>query len=188
MPSFDGSNLIITLDSGVINVDVQVDLYSDWKEFFKTGLNSRFNLGFRTVGGDDLPGVIDAGDYYFIRNDLGWRIRPAEENATINFIGNLVPQDPTLPIMIPTIGGFTVLINGIQPITQRVDILNAADGVESGITLKQSQRVILSAAGGKASGLNVNLPKYRNPADTKDRIVAVTDASGNRTSVTLDTS
>ena len=120
MPSFDGTNLIITLDSGVTEVDVEQDLYSDWKEFFKTGDNSKFPLAFRTTGGDPLTGSLDLGAYFFLRNDSGWRIRPAEEDATITFVGNLAAEDNTLPLVIPTIGAFTVLILGLQPVSQAV--------------------------------------------------------------------
>lgn len=60
--------------------------------------------------------------------------------------------------------------------------------VTSTRTMRQILRLLAAAAGGKASGLDTNAPKYRNPEDTKDVITSVTDASGNRTSVTLDLS
>lgn len=123
MPSFDGTNLVITLDSGVIEVDVETDLYSDWKEWFKIGTNSRYPLAFRTFGGDALTATVDAGAYFVFRNNSGWRIRPAEEDATVLMIGNLAPEDSTLPILIPTIGNYRVLIQGLQPITQNIDNL-----------------------------------------------------------------
>lgn len=121
--TFDGENLVITLETGVTIVDVEQALYSDWKEWFKTGTNSRYPLAFRTVGGDNLTPGIDAGAYFFLRNDLGWRIRPAEEDATVLIVGNLAPEDSSLPMTIPTIGAFTVLLQGLQPITQSVDTI-----------------------------------------------------------------
>lgn len=53
-------------------------------------------------------------------------------------------------------------------------------------TARQLMRLLASAAGGKASGLDSNLPRYRDLADTKNRIAATTDANGNRSAVTLD--
>jgi hypothetical protein len=47
-------------------------------------------------------------------------------------------------------------------------------------------RIHRCACLGKASGLDTNAPKYRDIADTKNVISATTDASGNRTAVTLD--
>ena len=68
------------------------------------------------------------------------------------------------------------------------EILDRTDGVETGITLRQAMRVILASGAGKTSGNENNNPKFRDPADTKNRITANTDADGNRTAITLDTS
>lgn len=124
MPSFDGDNLIITLDSGMVALDAEVDLYKAWKLWQLAG-NMRYPQAFRTIGGDALTGSVDAGAYFFIQNQNGWRIRPPEEDITILLTGNLAPEDSTLPILIPTLGNFTVLVQGIQPITQNIDGLAA---------------------------------------------------------------
>jgi len=126
MATFDGVNLVITLDSGVTNVDVGADIYTPWKTFLLADpLNRRFPPAFRSIAGDDLtPGLV-AAPYYFLRNDLGWRIRPPEEDITINLTDNLLGEDSTLPVAIPTVGGFTALILGIQPVTQGLGPINA---------------------------------------------------------------
>lgn len=124
--TFDGDNLVITLPVGETLVDTEVDIYSAWKRFLLADpLNRRFPPAFRTAAGDPLTPGIDAGGYFFIRNDLGWRIRPAEADATVLLTSNLVPQDSSLPILIPTLGTFRVLVAGLQPITQAVDTLLA---------------------------------------------------------------
>jgi len=123
----NGDNLIVTLDAPVANVlsiDVAVDLYTVWKDWL---LDENKNLGypslFRPVGGDDLTPGIQSGAYFFWRNDFGWRLRSSEDDQTIFVNGNLAPQDSTLPITIPTIGGFTVMYDGLQPITQNIDTI-----------------------------------------------------------------
>jgi len=122
--SFDGDNLIITLDvvvDGVLTVDVIDDLYEPWKEWVKTGDNAKYIPAFFPDGGNPLVvGSIDQGRYTFMNNVEGWRIRPAENDGTYTFIGQLVPKDSAIPILIPTIGTYRVLINGLQPITQSV--------------------------------------------------------------------
>lgn len=128
MPTtFDGVNLIITLPShggaGIINLDAQDDLYEPWKEWVQLSDNAKFPPAFRTIGGDPLTPGITAGAYFFVRNDFGWRIRAAEENSTVTLSGNIAPEDSTLPILIPTVGSFNVLIAGIQPVTQNVDLI-----------------------------------------------------------------
>jgi hypothetical protein len=55
-------------------------------------------------------------------------------------------------------------------------------------TARQLMRLLASAAGGRASGLDTLAPKYRDLANGKDRISATTDANGNRSAVTLDLS
>lgn len=128
MPSFDGTNLIITLDAATTSFDVGGDIYSEWKEWFKTGSNSRYPLAFaQSVGGNPTSPTESLDGYYFLRNDLGWRIRPAEEDANIELVGNLFGQDTTLPIVISTVGNFTVLIQ--IKLTSRAIVNTAADDV-----------------------------------------------------------
>lgn len=78
-----------------------------------------------------------------------------------------------------TFGGFT---NATIAAATWSEVL---DGTRTGYQLIKG---FAAAMLGKASGLNVNAPKYRNIADTKNVIDAVTDADGNRTTVTLDLS
>ena len=125
MPTFDGDSLIITLDSGVTILGAEVDLYNAWKDWQLAG-NMRFPQAFRTIGGDNLTSGVDAGAYFFIQNNLGWRIRPPEEDITILLTGNLSPEDSSLPILIPTAGAYTVLVQGIQPITQNIDTIKTS--------------------------------------------------------------
>ncbi len=66
-------------------------------------------------------------------------------------------------------------------------LLDLADSIETGLTLRNSTRLIAAACAGKASGLATTTAVYRNAvADSKDRITATVDASGNRSSVTTD--
>lgn len=68
-------------------------------------------------------------------------------------------------------------------------LLDRADAIEVGLTLRQAMRVEAAAAGGKLSGAATATVTIRNAqADSKDRIVASVDANGNRSAVTLDLS
>ena len=71
---------------------------------------------------------------------------------------------------------------------QKASIATAtADIVIDGtVTLQESQAVILSKIAGKASGGGTNTHSYRDVADSKNRLIEVVDADGNRSSVTLD--
>ncbi len=65
-------------------------------------------------------------------------------------------------------------------------ILDAAAGVETGMTMRQALRVMLASLAGKVSGGGTTTITFRNVGDTKDRIVATVDGDGNRSAVTLD--
>lgn len=60
--------------------------------------------------------------------------------------------------------------------------------VDGATTAKQSMRLANSANAGKLSGAGTTNVLIRDLADTKNRINATVDASGNRTAVTLDVS
>jgi hypothetical protein len=66
-------------------------------------------------------------------------------------------------------------------------IFDLADAIETGLTFRNSTRLIAAACAGKASGLATTTAVYRNAvADSKDRITATVDADGNRTGITTD--
>ncbi len=60
--------------------------------------------------------------------------------------------------------------------------------VEGSLTLRQILRILLAEAVGKAAGGGTTSITFRDQADTKNRIAATVDASGNRSAVTLDAS
>jgi hypothetical protein len=66
-------------------------------------------------------------------------------------------------------------------------ILDEADTIETGLTVRGALRLALAALAGKLSGANTTTSTFRNVGDTKNRIVATTDATG-RTAVTTDAS
>lgn len=65
-------------------------------------------------------------------------------------------------------------------------LLDLSNGVETSITPRQALRLILAASAGKLSGAATTTIVIRNVGDSKDRITATVDASGNRTAVTTD--
>ncbi len=67
-------------------------------------------------------------------------------------------------------------------------LLDRAAGVETGLTVRQWLRLGGAALFGKASGLSGTTATYRDTNDSKNRIVATVDTSGDRSAVTLDAS
>ena len=80
-------------------------------------------------------------------------------------------------------------ISGLPSATQNADaLLDRADGIETGLTPRGAFRLIAAASAGKLSGAATTTVTIRNVGDTKNRITATVDASGNRTAVTADPS
>lgn len=65
-------------------------------------------------------------------------------------------------------------------------LLDLTNGVEANRTVREALRLILSALAGKLSGAGTSTVTIRDSNDTKNRIVATVDTSGNRTSITYD--
>lgn len=61
-----------------------------------------------------------------------------------------------------------------------------SQAVEQGFTAEEILRLMASVLAGKSSGFDANAPVFRDIADTKDRVEATLDASGNRVTVSLD--
>jgi hypothetical protein len=124
MPTFDGENLIITMDpapGGAADVDVIDDLYEPWKDWvLSSPKNRKYPQAFRPDGGNPLSAIIDQGRYTFLNNVAGWRLKPFEQDGTWYLTGNLAVEDTALPAFLPTDGAFTAAILGLQPVTQGV--------------------------------------------------------------------
>jgi len=65
-------------------------------------------------------------------------------------------------------------------------LLDLANGVETGRTPRQTLTLMLAALAGKINGAGTTTVHIRDTNDTKDRVLATVDASGNRTALTLD--
>jgi hypothetical protein len=65
-------------------------------------------------------------------------------------------------------------------------LLDRVNGVETSWTLRQAMRILLAALAGKLSGAATTTVAIRDVGDSKDRITATVDASGNRSAVSYD--
>ena len=125
--TFDGVALTITFAAGVgglQTIDAQTDLYQEWKDWLLLDPERRgFPFAFRTIGGDDLTPGIQAGAYFFIQNDKGWRLKFPESDEEVTLVGNLAPEDSSIPVVVGATGAFKSVLFGLQPITQNVEEL-----------------------------------------------------------------
>lgn len=67
-------------------------------------------------------------------------------------------------------------------------LLDRTNGIETSFTLRQALRLVLAASAAKLSGAATTTVIIRDINDSKNRITATVDASGNRSTVTTDVS
>jgi hypothetical protein len=65
-------------------------------------------------------------------------------------------------------------------------LLDRADGVETGETPRQTLRLLRAANVGQSDGFPDGPVHFRDKSNTKNRITALTDADGNRTAISTD--
>jgi hypothetical protein len=151
----DNLNKLFILKPGVTELNVEIDLYSDWKEEYKLGVNSSFPIAMRNIGGDPVTVTKDAGATFFMVN--GWRIRPDEVNHTLNIDGNLFTDPPGDSVVIDTVGAFNVrvemfvsnLIDTVFSQSQQATLdaieLAVTDLATNGVDLKSINKSVLAA-------------------------------------------
>jgi hypothetical protein len=67
-------------------------------------------------------------------------------------------------------------------------LLDLANGVVTGVTVRQNMRLLAASQAGKLSGAGSGTIIIRDLNDTKDVVTATTDPSGNRLTIVLDLS
>ena len=136
--------------------------------------------GFANTG---VPGVYEIG----VPNaafSSGRYVTLVVQNTTFAstsvIVFQMVSADPFTGV---TVAGYA---SGQDPYTLVMQTVDSADAATNANTLEKRIRIAMSALAGKVSGMATNVPIFRNITDTKARITATTDSSGNRSAVTLD--
>lgn len=123
--TFDGVNRLIVVNTGITLIDVQVDLYSDYKEWVLTDDNSKYAPAFKVVGGESTLGSNIVTPYFFLLN--GWRVRPQEATHVLQIDGILLVDGGGEPVL-PTIGNFNVLVRAVVPIRAETVVTSSGGG------------------------------------------------------------
>ena len=112
MATFDYANKVIILDSPATSpVQNALDIYSEWKQDVQVSDNLKWLPAFgESVGGNQTTATQKISGYVFVRNDLGWRVRPAEEDGETIIEGDLFPFDPLTALYLPTVGDYTAIV------------------------------------------------------------------------------
>ena len=128
---FDFTLLTITA-ADFVTVIAEKDIYSTWKRLMLTGpaqLNAGAPPAFDvSVGGNDIGDGQEISPYFFVRNDLGWRIRPPSGDGELTITGNLFPADTSIPLYQSNpASNDTVLIRSVVSPQSITDVSAVAD-------------------------------------------------------------
>lgn len=144
------------------------------------------DMGTYAAASGALTEVASASGTYFVD------MTAAEMNADVVAVKIVTASYGTYIFTINTAVSVWLAAGGAMTLTptERNDIaaalLDLANGVEAGVTLRQAQRAQLAALAGKLSGAAGLILAFRNVGDTKDRIIATVDVDDNRSAVALD--
>ena len=104
--TFDGPNRVIIVNYGETDLDVEQDIYSDWKEWLKLEDYAKYPEAISVIGGEPLGGGQFVGATYFLEN--GWRIRPWEGSHQLSFNGNIFTRESGESPTVSTIGDWNI--------------------------------------------------------------------------------
>lgn len=192
----DPDTRIITITeapvSGEQTLNVQDDIYEPLKDdWLATDSLQKLKFPFRTFG-DSKSATAQIGPYVFFNNLDGWRFLPFDVDHTLTLGGNLIPessvQGQSVPTFLPRTGR-TIIVpfeTSAQALSLGGSAVSATTILEGSITWEQALRIMFSALASKVSGVTTTTERFRDAADSKDRIVTTLDANGNRTNVVVD--
>jgi hypothetical protein len=186
---FDFTNLIIKA-ADFATMNAEKDIYSTWKNLLLIG-PSALNVGAPpafevSVGGNSIGGGQEISPYFFVRNDLGWRIEPAAGSGELQIDGNLFAFDLTVPLFQADIGGGTVLVKQVvspQSITDASAVADLAqlvsfardklitDPVTGKITLYEADGMTVQLQGDLFEDAAGTQPYRGQGAERRDRMV-----------------
>lgn len=129
--TFDGPNKLILVNEGEITLNVQQDIYSNWKEWTTQRDNSKYPEAITATGGDPITSTTSLGITYFLEN--GWRIQPYIGNYILDIDGNIYTREVGENPVNPTSGVSVSLTrsNIVDLIFVQSDLSNVQTSVDS---------------------------------------------------------
>jgi hypothetical protein len=159
LPKFtlDFDNRLFIAKAGVTEIDIGIDMYSDWKEAILANNAGGEKQAMDAAGGNIIdPVTLQAlGTTYFLLN--GYKIRPHEADHTLTITGNIFSQPAGLPLFTPTAGSFTVALI--------FKVSNLVDASVARIDLAQLQPSVFIDTINGVPGTTGSIGKPTNPVD-----------------------
>lgn len=184
----DFNNLIIYSDASITDMVAFHDALRDI-EASDDGLLYPTIHTYKEVqlgGGAIFPAVAFVNGWTLQFPVGNWAVSGGNLNATINPVaGCYVKQTQSAAYAVSSAMGGTTGPTAEEVAAATVSML-ATRIIENGMTSDDLTRLMASVLLGKVTGAGTGTEHFRDLADTKDRVVATVDNSGNRTAITLD--
>jgi hypothetical protein len=125
--TFDGDNRLIIINYGETDVDIGIDVYSDWKEWALIYDYSKYPVAMSAIGGEPIGGGQYVGSTYFLEN--GWRIKPWEGSHNLSVVGNVYTREEGDSPFVNTDGLWKInIINKVSSIVSTVQVSTTDTG------------------------------------------------------------
>lgn len=142
--TFDGTNKLIIVNTGITELTFYDDVYTEWKTWVASG-NSMYLQAIKLVGGEVITATRALGNTFFLLN--GWRIRPYEGDHTLIINGNVYTDPAGYTITVPTLGSYNVTVNLIvSDIIESVSATVNVDGIANAVWDSTSANQIITNA------------------------------------------
>ena len=146
--AFDGPNKLILINRDVTDINVEQDIYSDWKEWVRLRDNAKYLEAIRATGGDPIDDTESIGGQFFLIN--GWRCRTWEGDHTLNVNQNLrvSTDDPDIATkpnaFVSTLNDHNITINSTFSSITNVITVSGSSDVEGSGSFTDSDRTSLT--------------------------------------------
>jgi hypothetical protein len=207
--SIDGPNRDIYLSADTVGALVNpIDIYQEMRAIRRTDESLRQYDIFMSAFGNVPKGGGKFTERY-VRLNLGARIIPFDISHQLTITGTIITDDGQEGVACfdrtPLSASTVVDINYVPP---QVEVIQVSSGsgldasqdakltevysqlnnIEGVYSHQEVMRILLAAMAGKVTGADGSTIRFRDLADSLDRIIANVDGNGNRTGITLDVS
>lgn len=214
--SINGDGKVIQVNAGVSALDIRIDLYSAWVRWFGREQNAQFLPAMRFTGLDPIPGGFTGGTFFLTNGwKLYYDPNVVAVNGILysdDFATAYYNYDG-LPVFPATVSALGIQASAASDgaaiadqVWQNAGVVTAEDvatevsapsaetiaaqvwsqAIESGLSAEEVTRIMFSVLTGKVSGAGTGTERFRDVADTKDRLVVTVDDDGNRSAVVRD--
>ena len=136
--TFDGPNRLILINEGETSIDMQTEVYSDWKEWVVLEDNLKYYPPLNTVGGEPTVGVERLDVTYFLIN--GWKFKPYAGSYDFQIVGNVFDVD----------GGSIKVPADINPLFPN----NISISTNTSVIVRQLTNTVTGSSGGSSGSFD----------------------------------